>query len=445
MSKEKPIVGRYDRMEDETPDQRDAGKRDRDRILYTSALRRLASVTQVVGPSEGHIFHNRLTHTLEVAQIARRLAEKFIHDSPELAKDLGGIDPDVVEAAALAHDLGHPPFGHIAEEELDALAVDCHLSDGFEGNAQSFRILVHGAAHREGYRGLNLTRATLNAVLKYPWRRDVQDPREKNKKWRKFGAYVADEEAFLFARNGMGAADWQSVEAEIMEYADDIGYSVHDLDDFYRAGLIPLQLLAVGGDEFDSLIEEWKAEPHGITTEAIEAHRDSFLNLLSFIPTRRQYIGTLDQRAALKAFTSAKIGEFVQSATLQERDTSGRAIGVPPQLRYEIEFLQRLVWHYVIKNPRLATQQHGQREIIRRLFEIYLDGVRRRDLNLLPPRFHADLALLHKSGSKKRIPHPAEVRLAVDIISSLTDAQAVVMYKRLTGMTPGSIIELLHS
>lgn len=432
-------------MEQETPDQRDAGKRDRDRILYTSALRRLASVTQVVGPSEGHIFHNRLTHTLEVAQIARRLAEKFVHDSRELAAHLGGIDPDVVEAAALAHDLGHPPFGHIAEEELDALALDCHLADGFEGNAQSFRILVHGAAHREGYRGLNLTRATLNAVLKYPWRRDIQNPVRKNKKWRKFGAYDADQKAFQFAREGVGSADWQSVEAEIMEYADDIGYSVHDLDDFYRAGLIPLQMLAVGGDEFDSLIEDWKGESGDITADEIDTHRQSFLNLLSFIPTRRQYVGTLDQRAALKAFTSAKIGEFVQAADLQERGADGRAIQVPVQLRFEIEFLQRLVWQYVIKNPRLATQQHGQREIIRKLFAIYLEGVRKRDRNLLPPRFHSDLDLLPRLDAKSKNPHPAEVRLAVDIVSSLTDAQAVVMYRRLTGVAPGSVIELLHS
>jgi dGTPase len=238
-----PSPGRYDRRVPEHADQRSPGPRDRDRVLYTSALRRLASVTQVVSPSEGHIFHNRLTHTLEVAQIARRLAEKFVSESPELATVLGGIDADVVEAAALAHDLGHPPFGHVAEEELDRCARDRHLEDGFEGNAQSFRILVHGAAHREGYRGLNLTRATLNAVLKYPWVRDVHDPRVANKRFRKFGSYFADQNWLTFAREGF-AGDGQSIEAEIMEYADDIGYSVHDLDDFFRAGLIPLGLVA---------------------------------------------------------------------------------------------------------------------------------------------------------------------------------------------------------
>lgn len=436
--------GRYDRQVPEHSDQRSPGPRDRDRILYTSALRRLASVTQVVSPSEGHTFHNRLTHTLEVAQIARRLAEKFITDSRELAESLGGIDADVVEAAALAHDLGHPPFGHVAEQELDRCARDRHLEDGFEGNAQSFRILVHGAAHREGYRGLNLTRATLNAVLKYPWLRDVQDPQDSNKRFRKFGAYFADQAWLGFARGTMDGPG-QSVEAEIMEYADDIGYSVHDLDDFYRAGLIPLGLVAAGGDEYEAVMEDWKEDPRGdVRADEIEEHRDVFLNLMKFIPTRELYRGTLSQRAALRAFTSAKIGQFVRAAVLRERDSEGRAISVPRVLRLESEFLQRLVGHYVIRDPRLATQQYGQREIIRRLFDIYLDGVQRRDRNLLPPRFSEDLQLLPKAGRKGDTPHPAEVRLAVDVVSSFTDTQAVVMYRRLIGTAPGSVSELLH-
>lgn len=114
---------------------RSPGQRDRDRILYTDALQRLANVTQVASPGEGIVFHNRLTHTHEVAQIARRLAEKLLEGQRELAEQLGGLDPDVVEAAALAHDLGHPPFGHIAENELDLLARAHNAPEGFEGNA----------------------------------------------------------------------------------------------------------------------------------------------------------------------------------------------------------------------------------------------------------------------------------------------------------------------
>ncbi|BAZ45400.1 dGTP triphosphohydrolase [Chondrocystis sp. NIES-4102] len=155
-------------------DQRQSFQVDRDReaypsgkrILYSSAFRRLAHITQVVTPQEGHVFHNRLTHSLKVAQVARRLAERLAQDQPEVAAALGGIDPDVVEATALSHDLGHS-----AEEELDACAKKAGLADGFEGNAQSFRILTRLAIHRLDYYGLNLTKATLNAVLKYPWLR----------------------------------------------------------------------------------------------------------------------------------------------------------------------------------------------------------------------------------------------------------------------------------
>jgi predicted deoxyguanosinetriphosphate triphosphohydrolase len=159
--------------EDEPDHPRDPWQRDRDRILYSDALQRLANVTQVASPGEGIVFHNRLTHTHEVAQIARRLAEKLRTEQPQLAARCD-LNPDVVEAAALAHDLGHPPFGHIAEEELDRLASANGAPEGFEGNAQSFRIIVRTEPHRIGYRGLDLTRATLNAVLKYPWQRDTR-------------------------------------------------------------------------------------------------------------------------------------------------------------------------------------------------------------------------------------------------------------------------------
>ena len=127
----------------EADDYRNPAQRDRDRVLYSGAFRRLGGVTQVVATSETLLVHNRLTHTLKVAQVARRLAEKIVSGTPEA--DLaaaGGVDPDVVETGALAHDLGHPPFGHIAEDELQKILDERHLVDGFEGNAQSFRIVT---------------------------------------------------------------------------------------------------------------------------------------------------------------------------------------------------------------------------------------------------------------------------------------------------------------
>jgi dGTPase len=155
--------GRTDRFHpDKAADNRLAFQRDRDRILYTTSFRRLARVTQVVSADEGHVFHNRLTHSLQVAQVGRRIAEKLLEDNKKLglASDAVLPDPDVVEAACLAHDIGHPPFGHVAERELDAIARKHGLTDGFEGNAQSFRIVTR-LAMGSTPNGLNLTRATL--------------------------------------------------------------------------------------------------------------------------------------------------------------------------------------------------------------------------------------------------------------------------------------------
>ena len=168
-------------------------------------------------------FHNRLTHSLEVAQIARRLAENVLETRREEAAALGGIDPDVVEAAALAHDLGHPPFGHIAEKKLDELVLDANNSDGFEGNPQSFRVVTKLALRHQDFPGLNLTRATLNALLKYPWlRRAGGGPQ-----YRKWGAYSSEDDEFQWARTlDPSSVDAKSPEAELMDWADDVAYSV---------------------------------------------------------------------------------------------------------------------------------------------------------------------------------------------------------------------------
>jgi dGTPase len=221
---------------DREADQRNPFQRDRDRILYSPIFRRLAGVTQVVHAAEGHIFHNRLTHTIKVAQIGRRIAEHLRQTDPELVRDVGDIDPDVVEAAALAHDLGHPPFGHIAEYELDQLLRNHNITDGFEGNAQSFRVVTKFGIRLGVTSGLNLTRASLNAILKYPWQRG-----NDGKKFKKWGSYQTEIDDFDFARKLEEGGDLRrSAEAELMDWADDVTYSVHDVEDFYRAGAYTL-------------------------------------------------------------------------------------------------------------------------------------------------------------------------------------------------------------
>jgi dGTPase len=211
------------------------GERDRDRILYASAFQRLSGITQVASPETGAYFHNRLTHSLKVAQVGRRLAQYLRVKSREASRpspSVSNLDEDCVEAACLGHDLGHPPFGHVAEEMLDELASAwC----GFEGNAQSFRIVAKLALRDPRQGGLNLTRVTLNGLLKYPWLKG-EGPKEKGDKW---GAYESEREDFVWVREDVDDQN-PTVEAEIMDWADDVTYAVHDLEDFYRVGLVPL-------------------------------------------------------------------------------------------------------------------------------------------------------------------------------------------------------------
>jgi len=230
---------------------------DRDRIVASPFFARLGGVTQVVSASGSGLLHNRLTHSLKVAQVARAIGERLAGD-PVVA-ELGGCDLDVVEAAALAHDLGHPPFGHLGEQELDRLARHRFgLPDGFEGNAQSFRIVTTTDTGGPASAGLDLTAAVRAAMLKYPWTRRAHPhphPREMPDPPRgasepadepgtgstKFSVYVTELDDMAQAREpftGLLEPWQQTVEASVMDTADDIAYAIHDLEDFHRIGVL---------------------------------------------------------------------------------------------------------------------------------------------------------------------------------------------------------------
>jgi dGTPase len=354
--------------DDRKPDQRREVQRDRDRVLYTSALRRLGHVTQVVSPTEGIVFHNRLTHTHEVAQIGRRIAERLTADEEDLrkAKRLGGIDPDVVETAALVHDLGHPPYGHAVEQELNYLVAKKHsVHDGYEGNAQSFRIVTKLAMRHRRFPGLNLTRASLNASLKYPWfrARENEDER-KHKKW---GAYKTEENEFEWVRKNHRGRNNRCIEAEIMDWSDDVAYAVHDVDDFYRAGLIPLDRLRNQADfEVDRFCRYAAPRLDRNTDEVNELLR----SVVAASPIIEPYIGTNEQRQQLRTFTVELISKYVTAVDIANDQGEYPLLKIPPYLRAQVDVLKELTWFYVIDNRSIKTQQHGQRMVVKNLFTI---------------------------------------------------------------------------
>ncbi|MEK6408475.1 MAG: dGTP triphosphohydrolase [Acidobacteriota bacterium] len=436
---------------DRPDDQRNSFERDRDRVLYSSAFRRLAGVTQVVHVAEGHTYHNRLTHSLKVAQVARRLAEHIVNtESNDLLEEAGGINPDVVETSALAHDLGHPPFGHIAEKELDEQLLCRKVDDGYEGNAQTFRIVTKVSIRNRDHQGLNLTRASLNAILKYPWGRGAV-----GKKARKWGHYHSEREDFQFAR-ALETVDeeHQSPEASIMDWADDITYSVHDVDDFYRAGLIPLDQLLLGTDErsrfIDVIFNRWETDEDYKTNLKVFNRKAAaeFFGMLHYLAKKElntAFVGSRNQRARLNTLSAFLIRRYIRGpqdgaeakAVTVVAPPQRPAVRIQPRLRAEVDLLKALMHYYVFDNPALVTQQYGQRRIIGELFEIYFKAIQpnSKNSNLVPYPFRDYLERIEEADD----PELERARLVADLIASMTEQQAILLHQRLMGLAPGSV------
>lgn len=386
---------------------RTAFERDRARVVHSASLRRLAAKTQVVAPGSDDFVRNRLTHSLEVAQVGR-----------ELGKELG-CDPDVVDAACLAHDLGHPPFGHNGEQVLDEIAAGI---GGFEGNAQTLRLLTRleaKAAHPDGRSaGLNLTRASLDASTKYPWQRGERPGR-------KFGVYDDDAEVFGWLRDG-AAGDRRCLEAQIMDFSDDVAYSVHDVEDAIVGGwLQPGSRLDAPSERsrVASLTADWYL-PDAPAEEILEA-----LDRLRALPFWvASYDGRLRSLAALKDMTSQLIGRFCDDA---ERAThaaygGGRltryaaSLEVPRHTVVEVAVLKGLAAVYVMTASDRKPIYARQRELIQEL----VSALRLRAPESLEPAFQefwTDAA-----------DDAARLRVIVDQVAALTDDSAVALHARLT-------------
>lgn len=389
--------------------------RDRARLFHSSSLRRLAAKTQVLSPTAGVDFaRNRLTHSLEVAQIGRELATSL------------DLDPDVVDTACLAHDIGHPPFGHNGEKALNAWAADI---GGFEGNAQTFRLLtrlepkVFGDDERPY--GLNLTRASLDASCKYPWpdTRSVADPSGRAK----FGFYDDDAAAFAWMRSG-APEGVRCIEAEVMDLSDDIAYSVHDFEDAVVSGYIDVEALGsrVDHDELVQSMHSWVGGE--VSHEELIAAFDRLDDLDVWIDS---WDGSRRDQARLKNLTSQLIGRFAGAATQATRDAYahpdlvrfGGHVVVPAEQQAEIAVLKGIVATFVMSRNTRQPIYAQQREVLLQLANTLLD----RGAGALEAGFAEDWRRAEDEAQQRRV--------VVDQVANLTDQSALAWYERLVSAT----------
>jgi dGTPase len=380
--------------------------RDRARVIHSAALRRLAAKTQVAVPWENDFQRTRLSHSLECAQIGRELGESL------------GADPDLLETACLSHDLGHPPFGHNGEEALAEVAKDC---GGFEGNAQSFRLLTRIEAKSVDTSGksvgLNLTRASLDAATKYPWSNQVNP--------RKFGVYADDVEIFNWMRQGAPEGS-KCIEAQIMDWSDDCAYSVHDLEDAIFAGQVTVNDFE---RDFDVLYSVMSTDYKSDATKEEAAAALERLASLSCWP--RGFDRTHRSLARLKDTTSQLIGRFVGAAERETRAIHGAGnlsrysanLVIPREAVIEVDFLKAVAGHYLINAAASQERYEKQQIVIRELVEmLYAKAPRELD-----PIFEDDWKNAADDG--------ARLRVVIDQIASLTDPGAYALHARLSGLS----------
>lgn len=472
---------------------------DLERLRFTPSFARLADVTQVVssGATDG-VVHNRLTHSIKVTVVARSIAVALLKsESPERLAALGGLNHVVCQAAAVAHDLGHPPFGHLGERTLDRLArEEFGLADGFEGNAQTFRIITELEVHDIGSDGLNLTTATRAGVLKYPWGRfHYPDPHPFTWDERprgagrgvdgegsaKFNAYIPDLSEMASVIEALELPPGrQTLECAVMDLADDIAYSLHDLEDFHRSGVLQYSPIAsefrgwlrdrttlatlddadlgrlgqVPGGSLERLRRRAETKDGWVYDEELFAHAvktigDDFIDDV----LARPYDGSMDSDRAISAFVGRWLDELVSSAGLNpQQGARAPLVTVQPRQWHEILVLKFIHQQFVLERPDLAMVQRGQSGVIAQLvhtLDAWLSD--RLDSRRAPQRL-LDLVDIAELGYRRvrdeqpwlldstdagALARMARGRGIIDFVAGLSDSQAFAYSTRLGAGSSG--------
>jgi dGTPase len=433
MATTNPATETYARMgasRRRTDDPRSEVAVDRDRLVHSHAFRRLQRKTQIVGLHSIDFFRTRLTHTIECAQLGRAIAQRLTDGSWEQVVPDPAHLPDLVEAACLAHDLGHPPFGHTGEEALDELLAE-QWGMRFEGNAQSFRIVT--LLEPKKYKrlespvarplGLDLTRATLRAMTKYPWTESQVGERGT----RKFGVYDDpwDTEVHAWLWDGEPDGARRTLATEIMEAADDIAYAVHDIEDGTWARLIPVdQIVQLEPWAIERVAAMAARRNPGMFADAASEVADELRTLFGPLESKAWARGPFDRsrasEAGLKSFCSALTEDLLRSVT------AGGVLqwtGNEPVQR-RIAVLKAIIWVWLIEPPELVTRRHGQRRIIRQLFDGYL----------------AEPRMLPYQDEWQRLPDDARARarFVCDHVASMTDTYAYHVHAEMYGTSAGA-------
>jgi len=424
-------------------DHRHPTERDRDRILHSSAFRRLQGKTQVFGIGQADFYRTRLTHSIEASQLARAIANNLLAEEPLLARCLA---PELAEAVALAHDLGHPPFGHAGEKALDACMKDVSQRSReilrFEGNAQTFHVLVAAEPKSPAYPGLNLTRATLAGVMKYPYAQDTGNDKfifssdAGTARWalRKAGGLMNARQA------QEGEKPQTSVACQIMDWADDCAYSIHDIEDALQAQFLR------PGDLTDARFAHRVAQHYEETRRSESVPpltRREILVRLRALQKRIRPPAYGDERAYLKQALRNILNELITVVGIRPRPGAKRsdyawALVVPNEARILSALCKAVIWEAVITDPRVAVMTTKGKEILHDLFYLLLgEVVEKKSFVLFPRHFRP---IIEEAMGKGEL---EAARGVCNFLALLTDLDALRLHALLRGSKASSVFDFL--